>query len=67
MDAAFGVVPDRDISSEVCQPVAGRSVAWRQRGAGGIAVAMGERDMPADVHLPGPAALALWLERRLAA
>ncbi|XQZ48002.1 trehalose-phosphatase (plasmid) [Paracoccus yeei] len=37
------------------------------REAGGIAVAMGERDMPADVHLPGPAALALWLERRLAA
>jgi len=43
MDAAFGVVPDRDISSEVCQPVAGRSVAWRQRGAGGIAVAMSAR------------------------
>lgn len=35
------------------------------REAGGLAVAMGERDLPADLRLAGPAALAEWLERRL--
>lgn len=36
------------------------------RELGGLAVCMGERDLPADHRLPGPAALATWLERRLA-
>lgn len=36
------------------------------RELGGIAVCMGERVLPADHRLPGPAALASWLERRLA-
>lgn len=36
------------------------------RDLGGIAVALGERDLPADLRLPGPAALADWLGRRLA-
>ncbi len=36
------------------------------RDLGGIAVALGERDLPADLRLSGPAALAEWLERRLA-
>lgn len=36
------------------------------RDLGGTAVAMGERDLPADHRLPGPRALAAWLERRLA-
>ena len=35
------------------------------REAGGIAVAMGERDLPADIRLEGPVALAKWLEERL--
>lgn len=35
------------------------------REAGGLAVAMGERDLPADLRLAGPDALAEWLERRL--
>ena len=36
------------------------------RELGGLAVCMGERDLPADHRLSGPAALAAWLERRLA-
>ncbi|WP_155094322.1 trehalose-phosphatase [Paracoccus aestuariivivens] len=37
------------------------------RESGGMAVALGERDLPADIHLSGPAELADWLERRLEA
>ena len=37
------------------------------RDFGGIAVALGERDLPADLRLAGPAALAAWLSERLAA
>lgn len=36
------------------------------RELGGLAVAMGERDLPADHRLSGPRALAEWLERGLA-
>lgn len=36
------------------------------RELGGVAVGMGERDLAADHRLPGPVALAAWLERRLA-
>ncbi|MFT4012528.1 MAG: trehalose-phosphatase [Paracoccus sp. (in: a-proteobacteria)] len=36
------------------------------RELGGIAVALGEREMQADHRLSGPRALAQWLERRLA-
>ncbi|MDS9469100.1 trehalose-phosphatase [Paracoccus sp. MBLB3053] len=35
------------------------------RSLGGLAVALGERDLPADIRLSGPAELAEWLERRL--
>lgn len=37
------------------------------RNAGGLAIALGERALAADLRLPGPAALADWLERRLGA
>ncbi|WP_167620051.1 trehalose-phosphatase [Paracoccus ravus] len=37
------------------------------RSAGGLAVALGERDLPADIRLSGPAELGDWLERRLEA
>lgn len=36
------------------------------RALGGIAVSLGERDLAADLRLPGPSELAQWLERRLA-
>lgn len=36
------------------------------RELGGIAVVLGERDLPADLRMSGPGELALWLERRLA-
>jgi len=35
------------------------------RQAGGLAVAVGERDLPCDLRLAGPAALALWIRRSL--
>lgn len=34
--------------------------------AGGLAVAIGERDLPCDLRLAGPAELALWIRRSLA-
>lgn len=37
------------------------------RDAGGLAIGLGERNLPADLRLTGPAALAAWLAERLAA
>ncbi|WP_185958556.1 trehalose-phosphatase [Paracoccus laeviglucosivorans] len=37
------------------------------RDSGGLAIALGERNLPADLRLPGPSTLAAWLAERLAA